>query len=223
MESASVDASVFVLGGIHQHHEGASLYTYERVGEVYRHLGPDVLCVEALPQYAADGSFRKTPFDFTRAMIPAAREDGIPIIGIDWWDDERGAQWQALQGKAFADPALAPEVALFGGLFDLFGRYFQSRDFADLHTDELVRLWAAKSELKYAVLAAHPEYAPIVAYEAERNRMMADGIVKAVGKHPGARILVAVGYDHKPPLERLLAEHGIAALSIGDVLDAWWR
>lgn len=41
---------VFVLGGIHQTHETAKYYTYERMGEIYQQLKPDVLCVETQPQ-----------------------------------------------------------------------------------------------------------------------------------------------------------------------------
>ena len=55
--SADSTAGVFVLGGIHQSHEEATLYTYERMGQVYRHLKPDILAVECLQEYIEDSSF----------------------------------------------------------------------------------------------------------------------------------------------------------------------
>ena len=112
--NVSSAAGVFVLGGIHQAHEEAKFYTYDRMGQVYRHLKPDVLTVECLQEYIEDRSFRGMPFDFKRAMLPFAIEDDIPVYGIDWWNETRGAEWQALQMEVYGDSTMQCEYELLG-------------------------------------------------------------------------------------------------------------
>ena len=119
---------VFVLGGIHQSHEKAKYYTYEGMGEIYQQLKPDILCVETKQKYVDDGSFKETPFDFKKFMIPLAQKDKIPIYGIDWWDNNKGKKWQELQQKAFNDPAFISEIKLIGGMFSLLNEYFENKD-----------------------------------------------------------------------------------------------
>jgi hypothetical protein len=88
---------VFVLGGIHQLHETARYYSYERMGEIFQQLNPDILCVETQQKYVDDSSYTGTPYDFLKFMIPLAKKEKTPIYGIDWWDDEKGEKWQELQ------------------------------------------------------------------------------------------------------------------------------
>ena len=40
---AQSTGGVFVLGGIHQSHDKAKYYTYERMGEIYQQLKPDII------------------------------------------------------------------------------------------------------------------------------------------------------------------------------------
>lgn len=217
----SLNASVFVLGSIHADHDRAALYTAERLDEVYHGLRPEVLCVETLPAHVADGTFRLTPREFKRRLIPSARRDGIQIVGIDWWDDLRGQRWKELQAAAFVDPRIQAEMRLASGLFDLLGSYFRERDFAEIDAPQITDLWAAKNAIKYAALFRVPEYREIVEFERERNEHMVMHIMTALKRFPGARALVAVGIDHKYYLERALARRGIRVLQVDDVLREW--
>ena len=216
-------AGVFVLGGIHQAHEEAKFYTYERMGEVYEHLKPDVLAVECVRAHVEDGSFTGMPFDFKRAILPLAVEDQIPIYGIDWWDEAGGEEWQTLQMEAQRDSVVAADIMLLGGMFGLLNAYFCEKDFRDINSDEITAVWSAKSELKYAVLRRSPRYRRIAEFEEERNDHMVSNIMDVVARHPGSRVLVAVGIDHKYYIESALREQGVPVLSVEEVLDSWWK
>lgn len=220
--NVSSAAGVFVLGGIHQAHEEAKFYTYDRMGQVYRHLKPDVLTVECLQEYIEDRSFRGMPFDFKRVMLPFAIEDDIPVYGIDWWNETRGAEWQALQMEVYGDSTMQCEYELLGGMFQLLNSYFCEKDFRDINADEITAIWSAMNELKYTILRRSPGYLEIVNYEEERNDHIVDNIMNVLALHPGKRVLVAVGIDHKYYIERMLRERGVHVLSVEEVLRSWW-
>lgn len=208
---------VFVLGGIHQSHEAAKYYSYERMGEIYQQLKPDILCVETQQKYVDDGSFRGTPYDFNKFMIPLAQKDETPIYGIDWWDEVKGEKWRELQRKAYYDTTLAAEVNFFGGMFSLFDAYFQKKDFEEINARYVTNLWKAKNEFKYHVLTQHPEYQFITEFEKERNRHIIENILKVLAENPGKNILVAIGIDHKYYLEEKLRENDIKVYQIENI------
>ena len=208
---------VFVLGGIHQSHEKAKYYTYERMGDIYQQLKPDILCVETKQKYVDDDSFKETPYDFKKFMIPLAKKDNTPIYGIDWWDNEKGEKWQKLQHKAFNDTSLMSEVNLFGGMFSLFNEYFENKDFEDINSQYITNLWKAKSEFKYHIFSQHPEYKFITEYENERNIHIVDNILKIIKENPNKKILVAIGIDHKYYIEKELAKYGIKIYQVDNI------
>lgn len=216
---------VFVLGGIHESHKLARTYTYERMGEIYAHLKPDVLCVEVEQRFLDDASDHGMPFDFAKFMVPAARKDGIPIVGIDWeaWKSAKMDRWRLLQEQAASDPRLAPEEKLFASLFEQLNAYFVERDFAEVNAPEITELWAAKSSFKYAALKRYPEYASIVEFERDRNEHMLASVLDAVARYPNRRILVGVGIDHKYYLDHELRARGITVLEAQEVATKWWR
>lgn len=221
--SADSDKGIFILGGIHQAHEKASLYTYQRMGDIYRHLQPEVLAVECEQKFIEDKTYKGMPYDFRRYMVPAAVKDRIPIYGIDWWDEQSGKEWQQLQERAGNDKKLKPEIALFEGLFGLLDEYFLVKDFQEINAEEITSLWAAKSEFKYNVLSRHQKYRRISEYEDMRNRHILENIVAVAHKHPTAKILVAIGIDHKYFLERALREKGLRVFPVNEVIKKWWR
>ncbi len=214
---AQPSSGVFVLGGIHQSHETAKYYTYERMGELYQQLKPDILCVETQPKYVDDGSFRGTPYDFNKFMIPLAQKNQTPIYGIDWWNNERGEKWQELQQKAFRDTALNSEVLLLGGMFSLFIEYFENNDFNAINSSYITRLWKAKSEFKYHLFTQHPDYAFIVEFENERNNHIVANVLKVIDENPNKSIMVAIGIDHKYYIEEKLKEHGIRVFHVEEI------
>lgn len=216
-----VRPEVFVIGGIHQSHEGARFYTYERLGELFDRLAPDLLCVEVLQRHLDDGTDTGMPRDFRTHMVPRARAAGIPVVGIDWWHDSRGEEWRRLQAEAGVDPALAPEVALLGGMFGLLNDYFRARDFREVNAPEVIQLWMAKTRLKFSVLGKHPRYAPIGIFENERNARMVDNVLRAMADHPARRVLVAVGIDHKGAIEHELGSHDVQVLDVNAVIEGW--
>lgn len=200
---------VFVLGGIHQSHEEAKYYTYEKMGEIYHQLRPDILCVETQQKYVVDKSFKGTPNDFIKFLIPLAQKDNIPIYGIDWWNIEKGIKWQELQQKAFNDPSLLSEISLLEGMFSLFNEYFKSSDFREINSKLITNLWKAKNEFKYHLWAQNPEYIFISEFENERNKHIVDNILKIIKENPNEKILVAIGIDHKYYIEEALEKYGV--------------
>lgn len=208
---------VFVLGGIHQSHEKAKYYTYERLGEIYQQLKPDILCVETKQKYVDDESFKETPFDFKKFMIPFAQKDKTPIYGIDWWDNEKGKKWRELQQKAFNDTSLRSEIKLFGGMFSLLNEYFENNDFEDVNSQYITNLWKAKNEFKYHVFSQHQEYKFITEFENERNIHIVDNILKIIKENPNKKILVAIGIDHKYFIEKELEKYGIKIYDVDTI------
>lgn len=214
---AMPEAGVFVIGGIHQTHDDAKIYTYQRMGELFAALRPDVLCVEVLQRYVDDGSLKGMPRDFRKAMVPMAQEKEIPIVGIDWWDEARGEEWQKLQREAYADPAIDAEVQLHGEIFSALNDYFEQRDFREINSAEISDLWAAKNALKHAVVSKHKRYAAIAAFERERNEQMVSKVLAVVRDNPGKSVLVAVGIDHKYFIEGALRSNGVSVLQARDL------
>lgn len=214
---------VFVLGGIHQTHERAEKYTYARLGEVFTHLAPDVLCVEANQRFVADGSNKGMPRDFALHILPLARKRKIPVFGIDNWTPGAFDSWQKEQRKAAANPALRAEVMLIGGLFRLLNDYFVKRDFAEINDEAITALWRAKSELKYRIYRSRPAYRSIWEFERKRNDFMVAAVKRAIRQHPGRRILVAVGIDHKYYIEQALRDERVRVLTVAEAKAEWWR
>ncbi len=208
---------VFVLGGIHQSHEQAKYYTYERMGEIYQQLHPDILCVETQQKYVVDNSFKGTPYDFIKFMIPLAQKDNTPIYGIDWWNNEKGTKWQKLQQKAFNDTSLVSEINLLGGMFSLFNEYFKSSNFEELNSKFVTNLWKAKSELKYHIFSQHHEYKFITEFENERNEHVVDNIIKIVKENPNKKIMVAIGIDHKYYIEEELEKQNVRVYQVENI------
>jgi hypothetical protein len=207
---------VFVLGGIHQSHENAKYYTYERMGEIYQQLKPDILCVEAQQKYVDDDSYKGTPFDFIKFMIPLAKEDKTPIYGIDWWDKKKGKKWQEIQQTAFNDTSLISEIKLFGGMFSLLNEYFENKDFEEINSQYITNLWKAKSQFKYHIFSQHPEYKFIAEFENERNNHIVDNILKIIRKNPDKKILIGIGIDHKYYIEKELEKNNIKVYKVNE-------
>lgn len=221
--SNSSKAGIFIVGGIHQGHDKARTYTYQRMGEIYQHLHPDVLGVEVEQKYLDDGSEHGMPYDFAKFMVPLAKKDHIPIIGIDWWDKEKGEKWKKLQNLAGDDSRFEAEANLIGGMFKLLNDYFEQKDFVEINGPEVTDLWAAKNLLKYNMFNQYPEYRFITEFEKERNERMVENIVRAASQYPDKRILIGVGIDHKSYLERALRSRGLRVLNVCEVIGEWWR
>ncbi|MCK4663771.1 MAG: hypothetical protein KAT68_12945 [Bacteroidales bacterium] len=208
---------VFVLGGIHQSHEQAKYYTYKKMGEIYQQLQPDILCVETQQKYVDDKSFKATPYDFIKFLIPLAQKDNTPIYGIDWWNNEKGKKWQELQQKAFNDTSLVQEINLIGGMFSLLNEYFKSSNFEEINSKYITNLWKAKSEFKYHILSQNAEYKFITEFEMERNEHIVDNILKIIKENPNKKILIAIGIDHKYYIEKELEKKNIRVYQVENI------
>ncbi|MBX2976807.1 MAG: hypothetical protein KF721_11785 [Ignavibacteriaceae bacterium] len=210
---------VFVLGGIHQSHEKAKLYTYKRMGEIYTELNPDILLVETQQKYVNNGSFSGTPYDFSKFMIPLALKNKTPIYGIDWWDDIKGKKWEELQQKFYTDSSLVDEIYLIGYLFQKINDYFIQKDFLEINSIYITNLWEAKNEFKYHILSQHSEYKFIAEFEKERNDSIVANIMEIVKNNPNKKILIAIGIDHKYYIEKKLKENKIKVYQVDEIED----
>ncbi len=215
----SLTGGVFVLGGIHQSHEKAKIYTYERMGEIYKELKPDILLVETLPKYATDKSFKGTPYDFSKFMVPLALKDSTPIYGIDWWDKEKGEKWRILQKELFRDSSFLAEINLFGSMFTILNGYFVEKNFAEINSEFITNIWKAKSEFKYSVMRQNLKYSFIADYEKERNDSIVANVLHIVKNNPNKKILVAIGIDHKYYIEDKLRELNIKVYRTDEIED----
>jgi len=216
---SSISGGVFVLGGIHQSHEKAKIYTYERMGEIYKELNPDILLVETLPKYATDKSFKGTPYDFAKFMVPLALKDSTPIYGIDWWDKEKGEKWRILQKELFRDSSFLAEINLFGSMFTILNGYFIEKNFVEINSEFITNIWKAKSEFKYSVMRQSLKYSFIADYEEERNDSIVANVLHIVKNNPNKKILVAIGIDHKYYIEDKLRNFNIKVFRTDEIED----
>lgn len=217
LSQTTSQGGVFVLGGIHQSHERAKTYTYSRMGEIYRELKPDILLVETQPKYVLDKSFKGTPFDFIKFMIPLAQKDSTPIYGIDWWDNTKGEEWIQRQKDFFHDTTYSSEIELLGNLFSMLNNYFVEKDFAEINSTLITNIWKAKNEFKYSLMEQSLTYKTIAAYEKERNKNIAANILEIVRRYPDKKILIAIGIDHKYFIEDRLKENGIKVYQTDEI------
>jgi hypothetical protein len=190
---------VVVLGVTHS---GQLVDAAQRPGAIralMARIHPDAVAVERDPQSFARNDFYEFTFEAQSIAVPWARELGLPVYPIDWLppvEDQR-----LLFGIDVETPPLirAPDGL---GAFMAFADPTELRQplfYAD-------GAEAGKADLAWADTVADPAIADgarrLYLY---RTFQQARRVMRAAANHRGGVLLVVVGSQHKPDLERVLA------------------
>lgn len=199
--SGSLPATrLVILGAEHSAQLVAKSYQPAVFRAYLRRVNPDIICLEHPVEDYARNDFRYGQYAYEKHFIalPWAQERGIPLYPIDW-----------------VPPA--DDQMLVWGLKDLesppFFRHDYSR-FLRFDADKLaLDLFVAESaETRQAVAAWYDQ--PRQEGERDfprrlglyRTYLQAMRIKAVINRHPGATILVLIGYFHKGDIERVLGQ-----------------
>jgi len=84
-------ASTYLLGTIHDDHLSTPEFTLVHLKAAITNLRPQLLLVESRPEQIASGVLGDGPVEMPFAAL-SARELGIAVDGIDWWQRTEGAR-----------------------------------------------------------------------------------------------------------------------------------
>ena len=199
-------------------------------------LEPEVICVESQPDWFAEGRFYRQTYEAQGIAVPAAREAGLAVYGIDWIGDSSGHYWERQRvarcrlererldggspdpgdyayGASTAGQLRVVDPASLADFLHLNGAEFgrERIDWLDSRRDE----------------PGSPQ-----AYIAVRDGHIAKHIAAVADERPSERIVVILGAAHKANLTRLLKARGLrvgdldvleeaADLRAGAAMDAW--
>ena len=82
-EHRSKPTEVFVLATLHQFHADSGYYSFNKLSQIIREIGPDVICVELT---AADIKSRRkqgTKIEYEKAVFPLADKYGYKLIPLE--------------------------------------------------------------------------------------------------------------------------------------------
>jgi hypothetical protein len=199
---------VLVLAAIHSAHKDHPAYSYEDLYGAVRRFSPDVVGVEIRQEdLHRDGEYlaRNYPLE----MRQLASEYAPSVRGFDWLGPE-------LEGRPVPDDwwaAQSPVKRL---------EREQARD-ADFTTPEADALQEQQMEIVRSATAAElndgrydavtrayyrslasslagTRYAPLAEFYGERDRKIAESVTRIVADHPGRRIAIVLGADHRAPV-----------------------
>lgn len=197
--ASSRPASVIILGVNH----GGELIDPEQNPGRYRAyfdaVKPDVFLIEREPERAALANWYPFTYEQQDIVVPYAHDHGIPIIPIDWYPPVTDA-------LALGYPSLAtapPFMKRGGGFLDLLT--FPAEDYRlGFYFAEDPSYWRKVFKWAYQVQPSGQDFGRrLYLY---RTMMMALHIEAAARQFPGKKILLVVGWMHKPDLERLLSK-----------------
>jgi hypothetical protein len=83
--------AVHLLGTIHGDHLTTPAFGLEHLEAVIRNLNPSKLLLEMRPDQVAAGNVGDGPVEMPVSLL-VARELGIPVDGLDWWERHDGAR-----------------------------------------------------------------------------------------------------------------------------------
>ena len=210
--AAAAPSEVMVVATMHGLHAKSATYSYDMLYGLVRSAKPDFVGVEIraedLPR-EADYLKRNYPAE----MIAVAGEWGARAFGFDWLgEDVAGAPVPADWWKV-RSPLKALERALDGETT------FKSEAMEKARDDEMKVLANATAaslndgrydEINDRYYAAFRDmvrgtkYQGLTDFYAERDRRIDDNIIAFIRAHPGARIVILTGADHRGPLLRSL-------------------
>ena len=197
------ETEVLVVGTLHSTHRGNDNYSYRHVAGVLQTYDPDVICVEIRPE-----DFRHK--EYLREMVLAtiwAVEEGREVYPIDWWDSKRDARAQRAEyartpeylsklaevGQLERDSDITRTFRRKYGKDDKLYRKAHKYDYAFWNSDTYNDYVREGYRISVEVFGD----SCVNLYYLSRNGRMLERIDEVVDAHPGERILVLTGAEHK--------------------------
>lgn len=174
---------------------------------------PQVLGVESNPEWFANGQFYRSTYEAQHLAVPFARDNKIPVYGIDWIGNlrENDYSWrrhieQVGNIKKVLESPITESTPYQYGLsswsHQIAGEDSPERDFNVLNGSEY-----GEKSLKWIDEGKSKKGSP-QEYMEERDNHIVNYITSVANKHSGSRIAIIIGAMHKADLEHKLRLKG---------------
>lgn len=199
VQAESKPVTVIILGVNH----GGELIDPEqnpgRFRAYFDAVKPDVFLIEREPERAAIANWYPFTYEQQDIVVPYAHDHGLPIIPIDWYPPEADSLALGYPSLSIAPPFMKRG----GGFQDLLT--FPAEDYGlSFFFAEDQSYWKKVFKWAYDVQPSGQDFGRrLYLY---RTMMMALHIESAARQFAGKRVLLVVGWMHKPDLEGLLAK-----------------
>ena len=217
---AAGETQVLVVGTVHQQHRRNPNYDYEDVVRILEAFQPQVVCVEIRPEV-----FRREPY-LKEMMLGTvwALAQGGEVCGFDWFNTE--VNTRALRAELENTPEYQQKAQTYDSLvatnhirtaFDqAHGDFWRgSMDYRFYNGPSYNRYIEEGYRLSLAVYGDDPDN---LFYES-RNRRMMDLAWEVISRHPGQRVALLTGAEHKHYFDRdLRAREGVTVVDLEEVL-----
>jgi hypothetical protein len=213
------EAELLVVGTAHVAHEYLPRYSWKHLEELLDRLNPDALCIEIRPEDAIKGNLVVAAPEMSLVGAAWAGKTGRPWYPVDWWHDTGPAEHRKAreafartpEGKAKLDRLDREDERL---IFTASWRRNASITYRDFNSPEFSRVCRACHQATAAVLGE----GPLDAWWNQRNREMCKLVAEAIAKHPGQRVTVLTGGEHKYWMDDFFAGRpGIRLLQVNEV------
>lgn len=214
----AAETEVLVVATVHTQHRRNPNYTYADVVRILEAFQPEAVCVEIRPE-----DFRQKPY--LKEMMLATVwgvERGLDVCGFDWFTgDDRGTraaleETPEYQAKAQLYDSLMATNPITSAFDERYGDFWSGEFGYDFYNGpEYNRYFAENYRLSLAVYGDNP----VNLFYESRNRHMMDNAWEAIQRHPGGRVVLLTGAEHKHYFDRdLAAREGIRVVNFEDLL-----
>jgi tetratricopeptide (TPR) repeat protein len=181
--------------------------------------------VESNPEWFAKGQFYRETYEAQHLAVPFARDNKIPVYGIDWIGNlrENSYSWrnhieQVKNIKKVLESPIAESVQYQYGLSS-WSRQIAVEDNPERDFNVLNGAEYGEKSLKWIDEGKGKKGSP-QEYMEERDNHIVDYITAAADNHPGERMAVVIGSMHKADLERKLRAKGFKVVGPQSVAQA---
>jgi hypothetical protein len=214
-------SEVVVIATMHGLHAKSATYTYAMLYDLVNRLKPDYVGVEIRQEdTAADQAYLTA--NYPAEMIHLAQEWKDRAFGFDWLgDDVAGAPvpkdwWSARSPIKKLERALDADPPYQDKQMDALSAQEQAILASATAQSLNDGRYDALSDAYYVRMAEQlsgTPYRALPAFYASRDRHLAENIAEMIRKHPGSRIVIVTGADHRGPILRYLREQ------LGDAIE----
>lgn len=209
---AAAPTEVLVLPTIHAFHAKNERYTYDMVYRLIEAAKPDYVGVEIRSEDMALGRDYLLK-NYPHEMVEVAQQWGARAFGFDWLGDDIAGKplpddwWESsspikhLERKLGSDRAYRSKAldAVREGRLEMV-RTAAPESFNDGRYDALNETFYSLT----ATLVLGSKYQPIADFYADRDRNIDENIAAFIKAHPGKRVVIVTGADHRGALLRYL-------------------
>ena len=184
-------------------------YTPAHIRATLEVVKPDVVAVESHPDWFAKGRYHVVTYEAEGVAVPWARDNGLPVTGVDWKDIEawdRDMERRTLLEAKPLQKALARSKPLPGHLFGWTRKKPSAKASKSRRPGKIC--WQHINSEAYGRSRYRGKSPDDEDFAQERDRGIVANIVEVMRKHPGKRLAVVIGAHHKPYLEILLRKRG---------------